>query len=888
MSLSITTNIAALIAQRNVSRNNSNLSSTLNKLSSGLRINSASDDSSGMIIADSLKSQNLGLGQAIRNANDGVSMLQIADGALQESVDIINTIKQKSIQAASDTQTYETRTAIQNDIDKLLEEYDIISNSTSFNGQNLLTGKFTNKQIQVGAYSNETAFINISSNLSKNIGHTTTSSVFPEDVGEIRMTALNNITGKQISTKEVDLQYNNDPENGLGAVADEINRLTELTDIKAIAVVASQSSVSQGETGNEFTINGITIGNIPVKNGDSNNALVSAINKKKLETGVEASITSEGDLFLKSTDGRAIKVEGVQDPPIKASSLTTLGELKLINKGFNQYDISLKEPEPANESTEEDRNDFTLISEIINENEAAVDTTDAQISANGEYIVFSSSADNLVAGDTDGRSDVFLYNVKTGETSLLSTNVGNAEATSASIDDSGRYITFWAKTSAPCGNVHLHDTVTGITTRIDNNAIHGSYQPTISGDGRYVVFSSESDNIISGDDNNASTATDIIMYDAVLDKYILISNKDGDGDPSDGGWMKGKNRNPSVSEDGRYVVFESTNNDPSSASANNTDSSNTIFLRDTLNNTTTVVSKNTSGTAGAEDSTNAKISGDGKYIVYESNDSDLVANDTNGAKDIFLYNTLTGETTLISTAQDGAQGNADSFNSSISKDGKYVVFASDADNLTANDTNGVSDVFAYNIETGEINRVSEINEDTGGDGASGDSLSYYSTVSISNDGQYVVFDSASTNLLSTPTSGTKQIYMTELNTNEEEESVEWINLELHNKETYCFCDIDVTTLESAQLSMEIADATLECVEKIRSSVGSSQNQLESTISNLSTTQINVSSSESAIRDADFAEESKVYAQMSVLTQTSTFALAQANEIQKEMLQKLLQ
>jgi flagellin len=199
-----------------------------------------------MIIADSLKSQRLGLGQAIKNANDGISIMQIADGALEKSINIINTIKQKTIQAASDGQTTETRKAIQSDIDKLLEEYDAISRTTSFNGQKLLSGAFTNKHFQVGAYSGETVNISIGSAESTKNGHINVSTISPNASGNMRMVTTNNTNGERIITKEVDLQYNNDPDNGLGAMADEINQWNELTDIRSVAVVESQSQVKTG------------------------------------------------------------------------------------------------------------------------------------------------------------------------------------------------------------------------------------------------------------------------------------------------------------------------------------------------------------------------------------------------------------------------------------------------------------------------------------------------------------------------------------------------------------------------------------------------------------------------------------------------------------------
>ena len=162
MGFRINTNIAAMNAHRNASMTNIGLDKSLNSLSSGLRINRAADDASGMAIADSLRQQAQGLGQAISNANDGIGVAQTADGALEEYINITNLIRTKAIQAASDGQSLKSRTAIQSDIDRLMEEAQNIATSTSFNGQSLLNGAFQNKSFHIGAYAGET--INISIN----------------------------------------------------------------------------------------------------------------------------------------------------------------------------------------------------------------------------------------------------------------------------------------------------------------------------------------------------------------------------------------------------------------------------------------------------------------------------------------------------------------------------------------------------------------------------------------------------------------------------------------------------------------------------------------------------------------------------------------------------
>lgn len=156
MSLSINNNNLGSWTNIQLQKSNQSLASVLEKLSSGKRINRAADDASGMHIADMLGSQARGLGQALRNASDAVSMAQIADGALQESSNFIQTIRTNAIKAAQDGQTTESRKAIQADIDEALGSLNQIAQNTSFNGQKLLSSNFTDKSFQVGAYPGET------------------------------------------------------------------------------------------------------------------------------------------------------------------------------------------------------------------------------------------------------------------------------------------------------------------------------------------------------------------------------------------------------------------------------------------------------------------------------------------------------------------------------------------------------------------------------------------------------------------------------------------------------------------------------------------------------------------------------------------------------------
>ncbi|ECW7524831.1 flagellin A [Campylobacter coli] len=311
MGFRINTNVAALNAKANADLNSKSLDASLSRLSSGLRINSAADDASGMAIADSLRSQANTLGQAINNGNDALGILQTADKAMDEQLKILDTIKTKATQAAQDGQSLKTRTMLQADINRLMEELDNIANTTSFNGKQLLSGNFINQEFQIGASSNQTVKATIGATQSSKIGLTRFETGSRISVGgEVQFT-LKNYNGID-DFKFQKVVISTSVGTGLGALADEINKNADKTGVRATFTVETRGmgAVRAGSTSDDFAINGVKIGKVDYKDGDSNGALVSAINSVKDTTGVEASIDENGKLLLTSRDGRGIKIEG--------------------------------------------------------------------------------------------------------------------------------------------------------------------------------------------------------------------------------------------------------------------------------------------------------------------------------------------------------------------------------------------------------------------------------------------------------------------------------------------------------------------------------------------------------------------------------------------------
>jgi len=320
MGYKINTNVAAMNSLAMGSIYNRDLDNSLARLSSGLRINSAADDSSGLSIANSLRAQASGLGQAISNSNDAIGIVQIADRAMDEQIKIIESIRTKATQAAQDGQTSDTRLSIQKDVNRLVESLNNIATTTSFNGQALLAGTFTNRKFQIGAYSNQTVNLNIGATDSTKVGqvhYETGIDTLAKATKDVSLTFSAGSKDIKLATASIDYSSG----SGIGALASVINKATDLTGVKASYLVESTttSRVAAGDISN-ISINGILIGDLSsVAESDSDGRLTTAINNLSTQTGVVASIDTQGRLNLNSNDGRGILVSaggslgGVED-----------------------------------------------------------------------------------------------------------------------------------------------------------------------------------------------------------------------------------------------------------------------------------------------------------------------------------------------------------------------------------------------------------------------------------------------------------------------------------------------------------------------------------------------------------------------------------------------
>jgi len=512
MALRINTNIAAMNAHKNMIKTDNSLSESLGRLSSGLRINKAADDASGMAIADSLRSQALGLGQAIKNGNDGISIVQTADAALEESINIVNTIKQKSIQSAQDGQTTESRKAIQADISKLRDELDTIAKTTAFNNQKLLSGNFTDKKFQIGAYAGETIDISIQSTEATKIGHITTSDMTFAGEGITELNVYSNLLDQTFSLNSIELAYNNDAENGVGAVADAINKLSDVLGISATASVASstEDNVVAGTTDSTFAINGVTIGALDVQENDSDGALVAAINNKTSEHGVTASVDQAGILTLGTTDSRAIEVtmgSATQAVMGGTTNMSTLGKVEVRQEGTSQITIT--------DASAQEGIAVSTVGGSITVSGAAATTFDSTI-ASGSKLVDSTLASGTVIAGTFTLSGA----AASGETDKSVITAGSTLGSGTAIT-SGTVLqgSFTVSGAAATSNGNESTIVAGSTlaaeTAIGTGSIFvGDVSASLSGGTADVVVSGTGANTftrISGAGAEVTAGTDLIL-----------------------------------------------------------------------------------------------------------------------------------------------------------------------------------------------------------------------------------------------------------------------------------------------------------------------------------------------------------------------------------------
>ncbi|MBK7403849.1 MAG: hypothetical protein IPJ41_04240 [Phycisphaerales bacterium] len=368
----------------------------------------------------------------------------------------------------------------------------------------------------------------------------------------------------------------------------------------------------------------------------------------------------------------------------------------------------------------------------------------AVISGNGRFVAFESLATNLVSGDSNGLQDIFVHDRLSGATVRVSVASNGTQANGVSsrptISQTGRYISYYSDATnlVPddtngVTDVFVYDLQTGQTVRASvdsfgNQADKQSRHPSISADGRTVVFHSEATNFDALDTN---PQWDVYAHDLDTGLTELVSLR------NDGGAGNDWSEHAAVSGDGRLVVYHSAATNLVDGDTNGVED---IFLFDRAERRTTRLSLGPSGEQPNGLCIFPGISPDGRYVVFECEATNLVAGDTNGVRDILMIDLATSEMTRVSLGMNDAQANADCFTPAVGRGGRYVAFCSQANTLVPGDNNGLPDAFVRDRWTGETFRVS-----LGPGGVQANGGTSFSTMSY--DGRYVAFQSGARNLV---------------------------------------------------------------------------------------------------------------------------------------------
>jgi flagellin-like hook-associated protein FlgL len=674
--ISINTNISSLNAQRSLGLANSKLESSFTRLSSGLRINKASDDAAGLAVASLLDFDKKVYNQGIRNLNDGVSFLNIAESALNEMSNIVIRIQELAEQSANGTLSNTQRAPLQNEVEALQSEYNRILNTTKFNGMTLLKGENTLVNLQGGF--GETGGFGVQ------IGKALTSDAFGTySAGETTLVSTNS-SGQQLDAAVT----------GLGTLSGGTK----------FAFITSATNAISGVTGSQLYI-------------------------KDIETGV---------VSLASSDNNGVAGNG--------------------------------------------------------------STTGGGLSADGRYVSFITTSTNIISGVSG--TQAYIKDLQTGIVSL------------ASSDAAG----------------------------IQGNGVSGG--GGLSSDGRYVNLTSTSTNLVSG-----ATGTQFYRKD-MLTGEIKLSTSDASWNPSNG-----TNSTGSISRDGKTIVFTSTSTNLISGV-----SGTQVYSKNLETGAITLASSDASGVMGNGVSSNSVLGGNGEYVTFRSTATNLIA----GVSGTQLYrkNMTTGAIELVSSDSNGNAGDGIVTGQGVNEDSRYIAFRATGTNLIA----GVSGdhVYRKDMLTGEIALVTRSTSGT----ASGTATT--GNPRISEDGRTVLILSTGSDLTSNDSNGVADVFMRDMSTAGVSELSGMI----------------VNNSNGARLTLDIADRLLNEISLYRAGIGASTSRIDTSLSTLSIASENLSSASSQIKDVDVAIESASLTANTILKQTASEILKQANNQPKIALRLL--
>ena len=851
----INTNMGSMNAQRNLSKSQVSQQSAIQRLSSGLRINSAKDDAAGMSISERMTSQIKGLDQATRNANDGISLAQTAEGALGEMTNNLQRLRELAVQSANATNTTQDRASIQQEATQLIEELSKISSTTSFNGSKLLDGSFEKQNFQVGANAGQNISVSIGKMTVDKIGAATSagaSSIGDDNAITKGDLVINGITIRSSVAADDTASTDNASASAISKVA-AINSHSAETNVVAkvsnnVAAGSVQSVPATAGNGT-MTINGVETANVGVGAGDvavNRKSVIDAINAISGQTGVTAVDTGKNEtgVDLVAADGRNIQVSfsGTLD-----SANTGVTKAGTYEGGFTLQSTNGK-PITVSEGT------GSITHAGMAQGTIAI--------GDGSVSSVTRASDAALEGTVNVAGAADFAGVKS-ESFSVSVSGGKA----VNVVMSGTYATG-------------ADYAAGLQTAI-NDALGGDFatvnsvkSDTTNGQEHLQIMSSErltfgTPTLSGGGASAAAGLSDLIATkvvggpdqlrdgDLVLNGIAISAAKASDDTVSD-------TTSASASKASSGIAI---------AAAINAQSKQSGVTATT--NATEVSSSgaSTAGTAGAA----------GAVYINGHTFSMTLTGDAAKDRDLAVqnFNAIAAQTGV--TAQD--TGDSLKLTAADGRNISLVIDTNTAAN-TALTTNG-----GYGLAAGF--RASDIGLDASvaGDGVvetdvtaklNGIALAPAPTVtplSLSDAHKALSADYAQTTTSKVTLHAAGSFTVSAGINGSEELAKSGFKAGNYGGSAsgQHISDIDLTTVEGANKALTAIDNALSSVSTERSNLGAVQNRFTSTISNLQTSSDNLTSARSRIQDADFAAESAALSRAQVLQQAGTAMLAQANQ-----------
>ena len=868
----INTNFASLNAQRNLNRSQGDLQTSLQRLSSGLRINSAKDDAAGLAISNRFTSQIRGLSQAARNANDGISLAQTAEGALAESTNILQRIRELSIQSANSTNSASDRLSLQSEVNQLISELDRISNTTTFNGLKLLDGSFTSQSFQIGAEANQTINVNVTgatadtlginkvstnnttdgiANATNSANLVTTSQVITNAGGYADTTTTQSITVTDLDGNVQTAAYTGAANSDAGVIATDLTADFAAAGITAVTATAvtensavlnvSSTTVTNGDTVvfelNDGT-NGAGTTTVVDFSRDTTvyanfeDQVAAEINAVSATTGTTASVTASGEITLRNATGDNI---GFADFQVVEQGSYTVDNF--VNNGTEDITVTMTAAAAA----------ITFTSTGSQSGDAAAFL--AALQADGNYDGAGTSA--FRAELTADGTGVTIIGQDTTAAYAFSDISITALTADGTVDTSGFDVT-------PAGGGTTADGGSTVITLTED--VGGANDDvTIAATAATQTISFEGTTLTEGATDSATKVAGVEL--SLNSGYSITSSLAN----ATGGLLDiaGGGQNATIVGAGAADISDGNNVAAQTLTINGEATTTVSVLADTDAETIAAQINAVADTTGvnATATTTATLSNlslDG-VVSFTLNDESISAN---------------VETTNLGSL-------VDAINDKTSATGITATLSLDKSSITLEHSTG-EDISILNFDSsvakaGAGNQVVSLNV-VGGTGPSTqlsaggvndsnrDSTVVGGTIEFkSTGGAFSVSSSlgeASNSLFSGDASDLQASANNTVNT------------------------IDISTVEGANDAIDIADGALARVDSIRADLGAIQSRFESTISNLNTTVENASAARSRVQDTDFASETAQLTRTQILQQAGVAMLAQANSLPQLVLSLL--